>query len=820
MIKIVSAHIEEFRGIRKLDINLAEKTFAISGPNGSGKSGVIDAIEFALTGQIGRLTGTGTKGLSLADHGPHVDHIKFPDAAFVELEVSFPTLGKKAKLTRKVSAPKKPSIEPNDPDIVEILDEVSQHPEITLARREILKFILVEPTKRSAQIQEILKIDELGQTRSALNTAYGKLNRAAIAAEKDTQDKRDTLLQHLGITSLSAAEMLEAINAKRKLLGLEIHDAMTADTIIDQGLAEPTGEQSLNKSAALIELDKLNKKIVELGQSPSPDAEALIDQIEQLEKDARLLVSLQQRELVESGLKLVDGPSCPMCDHEWPDEAHLLSHLHAKQQKSQAARELKQKLIEHASSLSTEVGNLKALLLETHRIAKIESAVEMLSSVVAWGKDLAFFQEQLKSFATILELKDRLASGWPAIPEGFGAKLADFMSAIRAKPDQSASLAAQSFLINAEQRFKDYKAARLTETASKKARDASKVAYDAWCAAMESELNELYEAVEDDFSKFYRLLNDGDEQKFVARFKATEGRLDFDVNFYERGLFPPGAFHSEGHQDGMGVCLYLALMKRLLGDHFTVALLDDVVMSVDADHRYQFCKLLMAEFPNTQFVIATHDKVWAEQMRSAKLVTRKTSMAFDSWSVDTGPLVESNPEIWAEIDTALAKGKVEVAAPILRRHMEFVARLLADQLGAQTAFRADNSYDLGGLLPSAFSRLSDLLGKAIDSAQSWGNEDQKSKAQARKQRLKAANTHKGEEDWTVNKAVHFNEWANFSPNDFMPIVKAFKDLLACAQCDDCGSWLYITPKGTAPEGLRCSCNSVNLNLKKKPKMPL
>lgn len=48
MIKIISAHIEEFRGIRKLDINLAEKTFAISGPNGSGKSGVIDAIEFAL----------------------------------------------------------------------------------------------------------------------------------------------------------------------------------------------------------------------------------------------------------------------------------------------------------------------------------------------------------------------------------------------------------------------------------------------------------------------------------------------------------------------------------------------------------------------------------------------------------------------------------------------------------------------------------------------------------------------------------------------------------------------------------------------------
>ena len=78
MIKLESAHIEEVRGIRKLDINFQKGTFSISGPNGSGKSGVIDAIEFGLTGQIGRLTGRGTKGLSVAEHGPHVDKTKFP----------------------------------------------------------------------------------------------------------------------------------------------------------------------------------------------------------------------------------------------------------------------------------------------------------------------------------------------------------------------------------------------------------------------------------------------------------------------------------------------------------------------------------------------------------------------------------------------------------------------------------------------------------------------------------------------------------------------------------------------------------------------
>jgi DNA repair exonuclease SbcCD ATPase subunit len=124
MIRLEFIHIEEVRGIRNLDIEFHGKTFAISGPNGSGKSGVIDAIEFGLTGQIGRLTGRGTKGLTVAEHGPHVDKTKFPDAAFVVLKVSFPALKKTATITRKVSTPKKPKIEPNDADVRAALAEI------------------------------------------------------------------------------------------------------------------------------------------------------------------------------------------------------------------------------------------------------------------------------------------------------------------------------------------------------------------------------------------------------------------------------------------------------------------------------------------------------------------------------------------------------------------------------------------------------------------------------------------------------------------------------------------------------------------------
>ena len=95
---------------------------------------------------------------------------------------------------------------------------------------------------------------------------------------------------------------------------------------------------------------------------------------------------------------------------------------------------------------------------------------------------------------------------------------------------------------------------------------------------------------------------------------------------------------------------------------FQFALLDDVVMSVDTDHRYQFCKLLKAHFPDTQFIITTHDRVWAEQMKSAGLVTAKTSLMFHGWSIEAGPIVKSSKDVWDKISGELGKGNVGDAA--------------------------------------------------------------------------------------------------------------------------------------------------------------
>ena len=266
----------------------------------------------------------------------------------------------------------------------------------------------------------------------------------------------------------------------------------------------------------------------------------------------------------------------------------------------------------------------------------------------------------------------------------------------------------------------------------------------------------------------------------------------------------------------MGVCLYLALMKRVLGNHFTFAVLDDVVMSVDSQHRKQFCKLLKTNFPNTQFVITTHDQVWAKQLRSEGVVGARSAVAFHTWTVETGPVLDEVTEVWEKIDADLAKNEVPTAAGRLRRHLEYVASDLADDLGAKVSYRADGGHDMGELLNAVIGRQGELLRLAAKAAKSWNDKEQEAKVEAFQKARSEILTASNGEQWVINKAIHYNEWLDLSKNDFKPVVTAFKQLLQQFRCEkpNCDSWVSVTPRND-PVDLRCACGAFRLNLKEK-----
>lgn len=387
---------------------------------------------------------------------------------------------------------------------------------------------------------------------------------------------------------------------------------------------------------------------------------------------------------------------------------------------------------------------------------------------------------------------------------------------MKSRPDKGAIGDARDFLVVAQDRLGKLRIAR-RDAAEKKAGAArGKFVYKTYCEVSESALVTLYEEVEEEFGVYYRFINHDDEGEFKARFEPSAGKLGLLVDFHKKGMFPPGAYHSEGHQDGMGVCLYLALMRRVLGENFTLAVLDDVVMSVDSQHRRQFCKLLKTKFPNAQFVITTHDQVWARQLRTEGVVGTKSSVAFHTWTVATGPVLDEIHDVWNQIEIDLAKNEVPTAAGRLRRHLEFVAADLADELGAKVAFRGDGGYDMGELLSAVIGRQGDLLKRAEKAAKSWDRAEEKAKIEELQEVRTEILAAYGGEQWIINKAIHYNEWADLSKEDFEPVVTAFRRVLNQFRCErpNCGSWLALTPRKD-PVDLRCACGNFRLNLKER-----
>ena len=87
MIQIEDIQIENFRGIRNLRLDLGSESFVIVGPNGTGKSGIVDALEFVLTGNVSRLGGRGSGELGLSSHAPHILSKENPENARVSATV-------------------------------------------------------------------------------------------------------------------------------------------------------------------------------------------------------------------------------------------------------------------------------------------------------------------------------------------------------------------------------------------------------------------------------------------------------------------------------------------------------------------------------------------------------------------------------------------------------------------------------------------------------------------------------------------------------------------------------------------------------------
>jgi recombinational DNA repair ATPase RecF len=827
--KILKLEIKNIRGIPDFQIEPKGKSFVIYGPNGSGKSAVIDALDFLLTGKIARLIGEGTEDVSLREYGPHIDKVSDLSKVEVKAEINIPGIADNVIIQRKMQNPNVLVYDAKHEAQLSQILELLNRGQYVFTRREVLKLITSKSSTRAQEIQKVLKLVDLENTRANLVKVFNESKREFTNAKEVLDKAKQSVLSITGNTSYMVPEVLNFINVQRTKLGGGKISSLKSKEIQVGINGVKVNPSSLNHTLLSQRINSLKSSEIEKISSRLYEADNTIKSIIiKIKEDELASWNAKRYAFTKEGIKLIrETGECPLCDKEWPKE-ELKSYLQERDE-SESTRQLEigknsKIIVDYANTFRIKLQQLLELVrpitlfttTKSNEILKdtVQDITDWINSLSSLSNALANPLENYTSENFSNGKVENLFS-----PDSLDDKLNRFEEEIKKTfPEATPEQTAWDNLTKLVERIKIVEESQLTYENSSLIYNRATALGKSYVEARDEVLESLYDKIKDRFVGLYKEMHGADEKEFNASFTPQDSGLKLKVDFYGRGLHPPNAMHSEGHQDSMGVCLFLALSEHLNTHLIDLVILDDVVMSVDVGHRRAFCSVLANNFSDKQFIITTHDTTWANQIRSEGLVNSKQMLKFFDWSVDRGPKIHYEADVWNRIEEDLRKNDISAASAKLRNGLEEFTRFICHNLRAKVPYTLDDGGSLGDFLPAAIGTYNELIGKAKDSANSWNRKEDIERLNEIDDKAKAVIKRALGDQWTINTTVHYNAWANLSREDFSPVVSAFKELCnSVFSCDNegCESALKVTLDGATISGLRCKCGNINWNLIKK-----
>ena len=816
--RLLSLTIENVRGIREETFPLDGKSTVIWGPNGSGKSSIVDAIDFLFTGRISRLEGPGTMGISMRLHGHHID--RDLKSAVVKASVELTGFEDAVVISRCMDQPEELDCPAAARTAIAAVGTNIRNGRMILTRQDILNYVTAEASKRADEIQAILNLKEIDVIRDSLQRANTEMQRKEDKTGNAVKIAVADVCTLLNSSDFSDELLLDVVNAHRQTLGGDAIEVAHSGNL-KHSLSPPNSRVNGRKPFNSVLFDQNMQQLL---RSIHPDDltgrveshENLRACVSDLKTNVQLLEELKRLELTRQAMYFVDESTtvCPVCGAIW-SEGHLKEHLTLKMVAAKTAEEAKLKISELSEELAAPVrnslANLEYVSKDISESRLKDQFTKDLETLHSWLSELQELMESLRdpiekylgSRFTSFDIARLLA------PQGVGELLDRVNTSLQSEtskpgPEQTA----WDTLTRLEERLGALEKRKDDNVKACLSRARSEALFDTYKSVQDSKLEGLYSKIENRFKEFYRMLHE-DEEEFSARLHSSGPSLDFKVNFLGRGFNPPHALHSEGHQGSMGLCLFLALSEKVAAGRSNLVVLDDVIMSIDGNHRKEICGLLVQEFPGRQFIITTHDKTWARQLRQHRVVDSNQLIELTGWTIKDGPRINRRLNLWEEIEEALHNEDIGEASFKLRKDCENFFENVCSALVAHVPYNSNMQWQLDDWLFPAMRKYKDLLKKATKSARRWGRQpliDELTNLEST--RLQIYNRI-SEEQWAMNASIHHNNWENLYMKELKVLVEAFRDLRGLFVCSCCGGFLKLIPPKGNDQVLKCHCGKVN-----------
>lgn len=127
--------------------------------------------------------------------------------------------------------------------------------------------------------------------------------------------------------------------------------------------------------------------------------------------------------------------------------------------------------------------------------------------------------------------------------------------------------------------------------------------------------------------------------------------------------------------------------------------LDDVLTSIDKEHRRRVGELLFQEFKDFQIILTTHDEHWYNLLKSSAgawgIQSKWLFFNFKGWTVDFGPSLTETDGSWGFIDAHLTEEDYRELGGSFRFVLEDFIKRTAAKLEVKVIYKIDGRYTSG-----------------------------------------------------------------------------------------------------------------------------
>ncbi len=713
MVNIDEVDIEYLRGITSCNLSLQGKWLYLLGENGTGKSSFVDALEYFFTGGVQHLQGA--QGLSIRDHLHHVDELAESVSVAVRFggDASYDVVRKGSQNLSAVPA-----------NLKGYFDGAASGT-FMLRRETLLRFICAVPSGRFEALDALIGIENLEDVELSMKHAQNELQARVVALRKEHDRLLDQMSKELTVAVEDEQGALVQLNTILEKVGIsELQSFSDQDSAVSAVMLRAKNATLKDESSRLdLHIQAVASALL---NNVGPDLVSRIGNIESFRM--RLSVARRQessrysRLYVEArsllGEQVSDQIPCPLCgqDTNGPALLHRIDDYlgrNANWSKDVETLRLESEGVsETLRAQAAHVEELLALLQRFPQCAQIISDGQRLLHEIPGLRLIladAEHREQPINPQEFVEVETEL--------QGIGRRALDavteHLSGLKLSKEDQLAVDLSTTI-----RTVGVCVTQLRETdrrlMSADARlHVANAVYESFKSAKQSTVQGVFDRLHDVLSAWYVRLHPDDEHGNVSiQVDATQrASAKLFIDSFGKSNQDPRAYASEGHLDSLGLIIFLAFAKEFQDD-CNLLILDDVVSSVDAQHRQRICSLLADEFADWQLVITTHDPIWYEELWyqtiACRMADRVVRERITRWSRSGGPVLVPSLSRRERIDKYLVDGDWDAAGSQARSYLEGVLKEICEGTAARLRYKSRADYMVGELLEALQSRLGEM----------------------------------------------------------------------------------------------------------------